>query len=718
MANRAGEANTRVFKAAERGLRQATSGKHEPGNTAGTPPTSRRAGTLTRPAAQPTPGMNGPSAAAPTSRWRPRVEVNLRRMEAGADETQEGWNGIDPVATACQMDTQVTEPTTEAITTRQQHGLPDMQTPTQPQSKEPDHDLDRTTAEGTRFSAPEGSSSDELMIAEPDQEKRPAPANKGQIVYSDSEELIPDTESGQAGDGQPLRTTGDFVFPAPAPGTQGGPEEWNKLPVAHVNKQLLKWWTYLGKAEAATPTAEEFLRAFFLTRPGANGESIFLRLGKAEHSCFDGFVKFLVGDGDDDCHASEEQLAGYHGTHLHTLWSIMRAGMAESGPSTPGSRFFQVPRPDGTTVDVAGTYCFQQALHYKSLNYADAVLLQEHNASQDTGPTAIRLVIEISFFRSDICKRGKQTDQCIVQKPSIKAVHAQVAPARMLALGTRTMEWHPLLEASPEKYAGIVQGTQAALLSGGGGHSPQHLSAGERGSATGEVQGLALSSFDPGRGEGNSGIDQAGSRLSAPDASVDDVHGQPVPHGASMEGRPKKEYQCTCSHVSRASRRVYATGREPRPCQAKSALDPDGQWHASAPTIGQRHDTGPDALASTLAVFELLVLQVPSFFTTHAYQPRGGYQAGRSHVLLRAHPALEWLHSLRLGKRHPVINLILPAHADDTASQRLLVVFHTAHSRVGAQRTAMPSPSAKLTLRTKCPLKVVSPSKRTLAKLL
>ena len=54
-------------------------------------------------------------------------------MEAGADETQEGWNGIDPVATACQMDTQVTEPTTEAITTRQQHGLPDMQTPTQPQ---------------------------------------------------------------------------------------------------------------------------------------------------------------------------------------------------------------------------------------------------------------------------------------------------------------------------------------------------------------------------------------------------------------------------------------------------------------------------------------------------------------------------------------------------------------------------------------------------------
>ena len=432
------------------------------------------------------------------------------------------------------------EPTAEAITPEQQYDPPDMQTSTPTRSKETDHDMDGLTAEGTRFSAPEGSSSDELMIAEPDQEERLAPPNKSQIVYSDSEELIPDTESRQAGGGQPLRTTGDFEFPAPAPGAQGGPEEWNRLPVTHVNKQLLKWWNYLEKADAATPTTDKFLRAFFLTRPGANGESIFLRLGKAEHSCFDGFDKFLVGDGDDDCNAREEQLAGYHGTHLHTLWSIMRAGMAESGPSTPGSRFFQVPRPDGTTTDVAGTYCFQQALHYKSLNYADAVLLQEHNASQDKGPTAIRLVIEISFFRSDICKRGKQTDQCIVQRPSVRAVHAQVAPARTLALGTRTMEWRPQLEASPEKYAGIVQGTQAALSSGGGGHSPQHLSAGEQGSATGEVQGLALRSFDPGRGEGSSGIDQAGPRLSAPDASVDEVHGQPIPLGASMEGRPKR----------------------------------------------------------------------------------------------------------------------------------------------------------------------------------
>ena len=89
VANRAGEANTRVSKDAERALRQATSGKHEPGITAGTPHTSRRAGLLTRPAAQPTTGTNGPQqpprlhgggreSKSTRSRWRPGP---TRRMD-------------------------------------------------------------------------------------------------------------------------------------------------------------------------------------------------------------------------------------------------------------------------------------------------------------------------------------------------------------------------------------------------------------------------------------------------------------------------------------------------------------------------------------------------------------------------------------------------------------------------------------------------------------
>ena len=112
--------------------------------------------------------------------------------------------------------------------------------------------------------------------------------------------------------------------------------------------------------------------------------------------------------------------------------------------------------------------------------------------------------------------------------------------------------------------------------------------------------------------------------------------------------------------------------------------------------MGQGHDTGPDALTPPLAIFELFVLQVPSFSTMRAYQPKGGHQAGRLHGLLRACPALEWLRSLRLSRRHPAINPSKLAHADVTASQRLLVVLHTARPRVGALRTAMPSPSAKL----------------------
>ena len=81
-----------------------------------------------------------PSAAAPTSRWRPRVEVNSQQMETRANETQDGWTGIDPTAAACQMDTHMAEPTAEAITPEQQYDPPDMQTSTPTRSKETPRD--------------------------------------------------------------------------------------------------------------------------------------------------------------------------------------------------------------------------------------------------------------------------------------------------------------------------------------------------------------------------------------------------------------------------------------------------------------------------------------------------------------------------------------------------------------------------------------------------
>ena len=223
-----------------------------------------------------------------------------------------------------------------------------------------------------------------------------------------------------------------------------------------------------------------------------------------------GFDRFAMTTTAAHCDAQEELLVGFHGTHLHTLRSIMRAGMAESGPGTPGSRFFQLPKPDGTTADVSGVYCFQQSLRHKCLYYAVAVLFQtEPDGLQ--GPTAVRVVIELSFFRSSINKRGKQTDQCIVQQATVQAIHAQVTPAQQLELGTPTMTWHPSLEAHPGQYARLVQQTQAADSSdrGGGKHTPS-LS-GQRSSAPPEgIEMLTLSDFDPARGGEQAGIQVRG----------------------------------------------------------------------------------------------------------------------------------------------------------------------------------------------------------------
>ena len=178
-----------------------------------------------------------------------------------------------------------------------------------------------------------------------------------------------------------------------------------------------------------------------------------------------------------------------------------------------GSRFFQLPKSDGTTADVKGIYCFQQSLHYKCLYYAVAVLLPEPDAPPTSGPTSIRLVIELSFLRSHINKRGKQTDQCIVQQAAVSAIHVQVAPAEQLDLGTQTMDWSPQQEAHPEQYAKMFREAQAASGSGDEGKCLTPCISGERSSAPAEgTEMLTLSRFDPERGEGQAGIDTTGTR--------------------------------------------------------------------------------------------------------------------------------------------------------------------------------------------------------------
>ena len=111
------------------------------------------------------------------------------------------------------------------------------------------------------------------------------------------------------------------------------------------------------------------------------------------------------------------------------------------------------------------------------------------------------------------------------------------------------MTWSPRLEAHPEQYVRLVQETQEASSSGGGGKNLALCSLGQRCSApTGEIEMLMLSKFDPERAEDQAGIGQAGTRLSAPAGHIDSEPEQPVPVGACKAGRKKKVDRNRCSH--------------------------------------------------------------------------------------------------------------------------------------------------------------------------
>ena len=493
----------------------------------------------------------------PAQRWQPKIEA---RRDGSSELASAGLSEIN-TGTRAQMDAKLGHEPNQWDSNRTDLEVemgppaskkrPQMSTTTgEVRSQGAGKATAPTQAEGTRLSAP-SDSFEELVVGKPDMETGAAQDDRNQAAGRHSEELKQAAMSRQKDDQEAQRAVDARVFPAPLPGARGGPEGWNQLPIEHVNKRLLRWWNQHPRASVDTPSPANFLRAFFATRPGAEGVSLFDPLRGPEGSCFAGFDRFATTTAAAHCDAHEELLVGFHGTHLHTLWSIMRAGMAESGPGTPGSRFFQLPKPGGTTADVSGVYCFQQSLRHKCLYYAVAVLFQ--------------LVIELSFFRSSINKRGKHTDQCIVQQATVQAIHVQVAPAQQLELGTQTMTWHPSLEAHPEQYVRLVQQTQVASSSGRGGGNHTPSLSGQRSSAPpGGIEMLTLSDFDPARGGDQAGIDQAGTRLSAPAGHTESAPGLPAPTGVSQASREKTVHRDRCSHqgAELASRLPWAEGAE------------------------------------------------------------------------------------------------------------------------------------------------------------
>ena len=61
---------------------------------------------------------------------------------------------------------------------------------------------------------------------------------------------------------------------------------------------------------------------------------------------------------------------------------------------------------------------------------------------------SVRIVVELAYQPADIDKKGKVTDQTVVSRAVVAALHLQLIQPSHLPLGTKLLQCDPLLEAS------------------------------------------------------------------------------------------------------------------------------------------------------------------------------------------------------------------------------------------------------------------------------
>ncbi|CAE7757443.1 unnamed protein product, partial [Symbiodinium pilosum] len=107
-----------------------------------------------------------------------------------------------------------------------------------------------------------------------------------------------------------------------------------------------------------------------------------------------------------------------------------------------------VTSADGSTRAVAGIYLFKADRCQKCLFYAPAVLLDAvFEGAEMPRKLAGRMVVELAYQHTDIDKKGKATDQTVVSRAVVTALHLQLVQPSHLPLGTKLLQWDPLLEA-------------------------------------------------------------------------------------------------------------------------------------------------------------------------------------------------------------------------------------------------------------------------------
>ena len=131
----------------------------------------------------------------------------------------------------------------------------------------------------------------------------------------------------------------------------------------------------------------------------------------------------------------------YHGTHLYALPSIIKDGIKAS-TSKEGTRTLHMGE-----MPLEGVYCYTQIQQVQF--YSPYILLPLTSADKPPCTVAVRISLELSAEQQANQRRGKCTNQYIIdeQKVIVRRIWAQAKSPDMLAPGTAYTVWQPALEA-------------------------------------------------------------------------------------------------------------------------------------------------------------------------------------------------------------------------------------------------------------------------------
>ena len=269
---------------------------------------------------------------------------------------------------------------------------------------------------------------------------------------SSSGDLHPGTCAGIgacAGFGR-LELETSFHLPGYSPNCQGTPAMWNDAQQGVLCRYA--WNKKKQEAQELKPKpiiphtqrelAQQFLKTFFSTRPGLQGECLLCKLGAPE--ILDGvWTKFPILQPASGSQPDSSWLIGRHGSRLECLYSILALGkLQESQCEEDGDRYFE-RRP--------GIYLHNLDSSHKIRPYLTWVWV-EGSAPGGDFARAIAIQFQALYNPEGSNRRGKRTDQIIMKENAVRLSHVLLGMKQNLEPGEYAQTgWSPHAEANPFK---------------------------------------------------------------------------------------------------------------------------------------------------------------------------------------------------------------------------------------------------------------------------